>query len=104
MLGRVGPGPLFPAPGNPERAVRYEEASAWLRKAEKLAGVEPHDGSLFHAYRRMWATARKDLPDVDVAQAGGWDSLEAFKQAYQRPDDETMLRVVQHEAEIREVR
>ena len=30
--------------------------------------------------------------------------LEALKMAYQRPDDETMLRVVTHEAELREVR
>jgi hypothetical protein len=56
------------------------------------------------AYRRLWASARKDLPDVDVAQAGDWSSLEALKQAYQRPDDATMLRVVTHETELREVR
>jgi hypothetical protein len=67
-------------------------------------GIEPQDGSLWHAYRRLWASSRKDLPDVDVAQAGGWSSLEALKLAYQRPDDETMLRVVTHEAELREVR
>jgi hypothetical protein len=27
------------------------------------------------------ASARKDMPDVDVAQAGGWSSLEALKSA-----------------------
>lgn len=41
---------------------------------------------------------------MDVAQAGGWASLEALKLAYQRPDDATMLRVVQHDTEVREVR
>lgn len=102
--GIVGPGPLFPAPGTPKQPVRYQEAGAWLRKAEELAGLEPHDGSLWHAYRRLWASARKDLPDVDVAQAGGWSSLEALKLAYQQPDDETMLRVVEHGGELREVR
>lgn len=66
--------------------------------------MEPQAGTLWHAYRRLWATARKDLPDVDVAQAGGWASLEALKVAYQRPDDATMLRVVQHDTEVREVR
>lgn len=101
---RVGPGPLFPSPGDPEKPLRYEEVSAWLRDVEKKAGVEPHDGSLWHAYRRLWATARKELPDVDAAQAGGWSSLEALQQAYQQPDDATMLRVVEHEAELREVR
>jgi hypothetical protein len=43
-------------------------------------------------------------PDVDVAQAGGWSSLTALKMAYQKPDDETMLRVVTHRTELREVR
>ncbi len=62
------------------------------------------DGSLWHAYRRLWASARKDLPDVDVAQAGGWASLEALKRAYQQPDDATMLRVVMHRVELREVK
>lgn len=102
--GIVGPGPLFPAPGTADKPVRYQEAGAWLRRAETLADLEPHDGSLWHAYRRLWASARKDLPDVDVAQAGGWSSLEALKLAYQQPDDETMLRVVEHDAELREVR
>ncbi|MDA0329931.1 MAG: hypothetical protein O2958_13105 [Gemmatimonadetes bacterium] len=44
------------------------------------------------------------MQDVDVAQAGGWASLEALKSAYQQPDDETMLRVVTHEAQLREAR
>lgn len=101
---RVGPGPLFPGPRNPEKPIRYELASDWLRTAEGKAGVEAHSGSLWHAYRRLWASARKDLPDVDVAQAGGWASLEALKLAYQRPDDATMLRVVEHDAELRAVR
>lgn len=101
---RVGPGPLFPGARNPNKPIRYELASDWLRTAEEKAGIEPHDGSLWHAYRRLWASARKELPDVDVAQAGGWESLEALKLAYQRPDDETMLRVVEHEAELREVK
>ncbi|CAN5848948.1 hypothetical protein BH20GEM1_BH20GEM1_17930 [soil metagenome] len=66
--------------------------------------MEPQDGSLWHAYRRLWASARKDLPDVDVAQAGGWSSLTALKMAYQKPDDQTMLQVVTHKAGLREVK
>jgi len=103
-LGVIGSGWLFPSPGDPNRPVRYEEVSVWLRQAEKLAGLKPQRGTLWHAYRRLWASARKDLPDVDVAQAGGWSSLEALKSAYQQPDDATMLRVVTHQAELREVR
>lgn len=56
------------------------------------------------AGRRLWASARKDLPDVDVAQAGGWSSLAALKMAYQKPDDVTMLRVVTHSGELREMK
>lgn len=37
ILGWVGPRPLFPSPGAQERALRYEEASAWLRNAETKA-------------------------------------------------------------------
>jgi len=79
-------------------------ASDRLRKLEDAAGLEPQDGTLWHAYRRLWATARKNLPDVDVAQPGGWASLEALKLAYQRPDDETMLRFMEHHARVREIR
>ena len=82
----------------------YYDAATWLRSAENKAGLEPQQGSLWHAYRRLWASSRKSLPDVDVAQAGGWDSLEALRKAYQCADDETMLRVVTHETELREVR
>lgn len=102
--GRVGKGPLFPSPEDLEEPVDYTVASSWLQRAEELAKVEPLDGSLWHAYRRLWASSRKDLPDVDVARAGGWASLDALQQAYQQPDDATMLRVVEHDAELREVR
>jgi len=74
------------------------------RGAEREAKLKPQRGTLWHAYRRLWASARKDLPDVDVAQAGGWASLDALKTAYQQPDDATMLRVVTHRTELREVR
>lgn len=100
----VGPGPLFPRPGDLQEPLRYEEVSEWLRDAEELADLEPMDGGLWHPFRRLWASARKHLPDVDVARAGGWDSLAAFKTAYQQPDDETLLHVVENEAELREVK
>jgi hypothetical protein len=40
---------------------------------------------------------------VYAAQAGGWSSLQALKSAYQQPDGRTMLKVVTHDAELREV-
>lgn len=99
----VGSGPLFPRPRDRKKPVPYHVISQWLREAEGLASVEPQGQTLWHAYRRLWASARKDLPDVDVAQAGGWASLAALKSAYQQPDDETMLRVVTHRTELRSV-
>ncbi len=68
-LGHVGEGYLFPGPFDPKSHVRYEAVRGWLRAAEQNAKVEPVKGHVFHAYRRLWASARKDLPDVDVAQA-----------------------------------
>jgi integrase len=43
----------------------------FLRQAEAAAGVEKLDGGLWHAYRRKWATERKELPLKDVAAARG---------------------------------
>ncbi len=87
----------------PKGHLRYEAARDWLRAAEREAKLDPVKGHAFHAYRRLWAIARKDLPDVDVAQAGGWTSLQALKEAYQQPDGRTMLKVVTHDSELREV-
>jgi hypothetical protein len=62
-------------------------------EAEQLAKVPKQDGSLWHAYRRGWATSRKHLPDVDVA-AGAWKGTETLKRCYQQADDANVLRVV----------
>ncbi len=96
LIERSGPAaaPLFPAPGDPTRPMSRHLADKWLRKAEKLAGLEPLRGSLWHAYRRKWASERKHLPDVDVAAAGGWRDTVSLKRAYQRADPETLMRVV----------
>ncbi len=70
--------------------------------AEQQAKLPKQQGSLWHAYRRAWATARKHLPDVDVAAAGGWKSTETLRRCYQQPDADTMLAVVLSGAELRE--
>jgi len=82
--------------------VRYERASNWLLRGEKLARVGKQDGSLWHAYRRKWATERKHLPDVDVAAAGGWKETTSLKGCYQQVDEATMLDVVLGGGELRE--
>ena len=98
----IGGAPLFPHPRDPSRAVTRYMADRWLREAEELAELEPQEGSLWHAYRRKWATERKNLPDVDVAAAGGWKETTSLKRAYQQADRETMLAVVLGAGELRE--
>jgi integrase len=100
----IGGAPLFPSPLKQGEPIRYELASAWLREAEKLAGLEPLKGSLWHAYRRGWATARKHLPAVDVAEAGGWAGPQTMQASYQHADRDTMLRVVLEAGELREAK
>jgi integrase len=97
----AGASPLFPSPGDAARPMSRHLADKWLRRAEKLAGLEPQRGSLWHAYRRKWATERKHHPDVDVAAAGGWKTLQTLKTAYQQADADTMLRVVTEPMELR---
>lgn len=46
------------------------------------------EGSSWHAYRRGWATARKHLPDVDIAAAGGWKNAITLKTVYQQADED----------------
>jgi len=99
----VGPGWLFPAPKDPTRCVRYDQVSRWLVKAERLAGLGPQEGTLWHAYRRLWVSSRKHHPSPDVMRLGGWSSPDAFR-LYQRPDPDSILRVLTDEAELREAR
>ena len=85
-----------------DKPIRYELASDWLKKAEALAGVEPHEGRLWHAYRAGWATARKRVPIQDVAKAGGWKTNQIVQDLYQQADPSTILEAVLHTSEIRE--
>jgi hypothetical protein len=96
------PGYLFPSPSDPARPVQYSRVRTWLLEAERLANLPKQRGSLFHAYRRAWATARKHLPITDVAAAGDWRSTVTIQRCYQQPDAATMLSVVLGGAELRE--
>ena len=93
---RVGATPLFPASKAPSRPIRADVVAKWLLRAEEAAGLPKLAGSVAHAYRRLWATERKTLPDVDVAATGGWKSTQALKLSYQHADPETALRVVEN--------
>ncbi len=67
----------------------------FLRRAEQAANVEKLDGGLWHAYRRKWATERKDLSLKDVAVAGGWKDVATLLTSYQHADEATMLKVME---------
>ena len=90
----LGDAPLFPAPRNISEPVDRETLASWLRKAENAAEVErlPHDS--FHGLRRKFVTERKHLPDVDVAEAGGWRSINTMRRSYQRADEAGVLEAV----------
>ncbi len=100
---RLGEVALFPAPGTntkdeprTEQPISRHTAARWLLRAEELGGLPKLDRGTFHPYRRLWATERKGLPDVDVAHAAGWKDTRAMKLSYQRSDPATVLRVVRH--------
>ena len=66
--------------------------------------LEPHSvlrddinnlGSLWHCFRRKWATDRKHYPVVDVAAAGGWRDINTLLTCYQQPDADTMRSVME---------
>lgn len=62
------------------------------------AGQDPEaEGSLWHMFRRVWATRRKQVPPMDVAAAGGWLDIGTLQQCYQQCDDGTLRLVVKFE-------
>jgi hypothetical protein len=70
-------------------------AAYWLKRAYELSGAPKPDGSLWHAFRRLWATERKGLPVKDVAAAGGWKDAATLINCYQQPDEATLRSVVE---------
>ncbi len=87
-------GPVFPRAGDPTRPVPPEMLSQWLLDAERAGGIEKLDGSLWHAYRRKWASERMHHPIKAVAQAGGWSDVGTLISCYQQPDEEAVLAVL----------
>ena len=100
-LGALG-GWMFPSPANPEKPLERYWFDKGLRRAERLADLEPLKGSLWHAYRRKWGTERKHLPVTDVAQAGGWKDTSTLLTCYQQPDHDTMRRVLNEPRKVLE--
>ena len=90
---RVGDVPLFPGPKHPELPISRVIAARWLLRAESLAEVAKLTGGTFHPYRRLWASERRHLADVDVARAGGWKSTKTLS-IYQQSDPAAVLAAV----------
>jgi hypothetical protein len=86
---------LFPAPRQRSKPCGKSNPARWLRQAEKLAKLEPLDGSLWHAYRRKWASDRRHQPDEDVAAMGGWRDPAVMRQAYQHADPSKRRQVME---------
>ncbi len=101
-MGGVFGGLVFPSQTDVTRSVSRHVFGHWLRDAEKKAKLPKLDGSLWHAYRRGWATSRKSLPLVDVAAAGGWSDTSTLLKCYQQADNATLLQVMSHSKTINE--
>lgn len=93
-------GPLFPSVRHPGNAMPATMLDQWLRAAETGAGLPKLKGSLWHAFRRKWATERKDLPLCDVMAAGGWKDHATLLTCYQQADEASMLRVMASPAKL----
>lgn len=101
-LGGVFGGLMFPCHLDAATALTRDSFGHWLRDAETRADIPKLDGSLWHAYRRAWATARKSLSVKDVAHAGGWSDTSTLINCYQQADDETLLEVMSFSKKVTE--
>ena len=81
---------------HPGAQVTRHLAAYWLKRTYGLSGQSKPDGSLWHAFRRLWATERKHLPFKDVAAAGGWKDVTTLINCYQQPDEDTLRAVVEY--------
>lgn len=90
----IAGGPVFPSERNHAQAVPKSAAYYWLKRAEGLAGLEHQAQGGWHMMRRGFATARKHLPLVDVAAAGGWKDTATVLQCYQHADQKGTLAAI----------
>jgi len=98
----LGEAPLFPAPRDANKPVDEDTLRLYLRRAEKAAGVSKLPQDSFHGLRRKFVTERKHVPDVDVAEAGGWRSINTMKRAYQRADEAGVLEAILEPRRLRD--
>lgn len=93
---------VFPSEKDRNVPVDRHELRTWLEMAEKHAKLPKLEGSLWHAYRRAWASARKHLPVSDVAAAGGWRDVTTLLRCYTQADNDTILAVMSEPRKVME--
>jgi hypothetical protein len=77
-----------------KRSPRREKRISKKVTDPNVPGIQRGQGSLWHGFRRKWATERKGLPLGDVAAAGGWRNTETLLRSYQVTDEATIRNVV----------
>ena len=77
MGGTFG-GLLFPSETDRDKPIRRDVFGKWLQQAERRAELVKLDGSLWHAYRRSWATERKDFSPGWFPFVGGGGGGNSF--------------------------
>ena len=87
-------GPIFPGVKDPSKPMPPELLTQWLAKVETKAGLPKLPGSLWHAYRRKFATERMHHPLKAIADAGGWKDVATLLTCYQQTDQATLLAVM----------
>lgn len=94
----IGEGWIFPSSRDPSKPLSKCMAAYFLSRGEEAAELPPIKQGGWHAFRRLWATERRDQPLKDVMAGGGWRDVKALQTAYQHADPETVLRVVERSA------
>lgn len=100
-LGAIA-GPVFAAGASKDGMMDRHLFDKWLSHAERVAKLPKLDGSLWHAYRRKWATERKQSNPKDVAAAGGWKDVATLLEVYQQADEQSVLAVMSEPKKLRE--
>src|SRR5262245_55964599 len=78
----------------PNKPLGYHVLKNMLKRAEKMAKLDPLAGGNFHPYRRGWATSRKHWPSADVARLGDWHDEPTMLKCYVAPDMQTIRKII----------
>ena len=86
----IGDAWVFPSPTSREEACSRHLMRDWWKRGEALAGLPPSPRRGWHALRRNFATALKEIPLKDLCALGGWRDPQTILKCYQSADETTM--------------